>query len=93
MALTTSANSLNGRWIRKQVPVEVAATRVTVREVSYMALDKTFSGTVPELARHGWAHVKQALPRYFFALCPSVWSSAPFFSSLTLCWWERQLAA
>jgi hypothetical protein len=29
-----------------QLPIEVEVTRVTFREVSYIALDKTFSGTM-----------------------------------------------
>jgi hypothetical protein len=40
--------ALNSRWIRKHVPLEVPVIRVTYREVSYMALDKTSSGTVPQ---------------------------------------------
>ena len=38
--------TVNSRWIRKQVPIEVGVTRVTFREVSYIAVDKSFSGTV-----------------------------------------------
>lgn len=40
--------ALNSRWIRKQVPVEVEVTRITIREVSYIAVDKSFSGSVPQ---------------------------------------------
>jgi hypothetical protein len=56
--------TVHSRWIRKQVPVEVEVTRVTFREVSYMALDKTFAG---------------ALPRWLFlqVFQPVTWKSKP----------------
>jgi hypothetical protein len=44
---TQSTITVNSRWIRKQVAIEVEVTRVSFR-VSYIALDKTFSGTVPQ---------------------------------------------
>jgi hypothetical protein len=37
-----------GRRLCKQVVIEVEITRVTFRTVFYMALDKTFSGTLPQ---------------------------------------------
>jgi len=40
--------TVNRHWIRKQVPVEVTVTRVTFREASFMAQDKTFSGTLSQ---------------------------------------------
>jgi hypothetical protein len=43
----TEPITVNSRWIRKQVPVEVGVNRVTFREVSYIAADKSFSGSVP----------------------------------------------
>jgi hypothetical protein len=46
-AATTPPITVNSLWIRKQVPVEVIVTRVTFREVSYIAVDKSFSGTLP----------------------------------------------
>jgi hypothetical protein len=39
------SSTLHSSWRRKQVPIEVVITRVTLRTVSYIALDKTFSGT------------------------------------------------
>jgi len=39
--------TVHSHWIRKQVPIEVTVTRATFREVSYIAVDKTFSGTLP----------------------------------------------
>jgi hypothetical protein len=38
--------ALNSRWRRKQDPIEVV--RVTFREVSYIALDKSSSDTLPQ---------------------------------------------
>jgi hypothetical protein len=40
--------TVNSRWIRKQVAIEVEVTRVTFRTVSYIALDKSCSGTLPQ---------------------------------------------
>jgi hypothetical protein len=37
---------------------EVTVTRVTVREVSYMALDKTFSDTLPQ-----WLFLQDSVSR------------------------------
>jgi len=48
MLLTASPITGHSRWIRKQIPIEVEVTRfVTYRTVSFIALDKTFSGTLP----------------------------------------------
>jgi hypothetical protein len=38
--------TVNSRWIRKHVAIEVEVTRVTFRNVAYIALDKSFSGTL-----------------------------------------------
>ena len=47
-AMTTQqAIIVNSRWRSRQLATEVVVTRPTFREVSYMALDKTFSGTLP----------------------------------------------
>lgn len=43
----TEPITLRSHWRRKQVPIEVTVTRVTFRTVSYIALDKTFSGALP----------------------------------------------
>jgi hypothetical protein len=40
--------TVNSRWWGKQIECEVRVTRVTLRTVSYIALDKTFSGTLPQ---------------------------------------------
>lgn len=39
--------TVNSRWRGKRTLIEVTVTRVTFRTVSYIALDKTFSGTLP----------------------------------------------
>ena len=44
---TQEAIIVNSRWRSRQLAIEVVVTRPTFREVSYMALDKTFSGTLP----------------------------------------------
>jgi len=46
--LPTTPITVNSRWLRKQAPIEVIITRVTLRTVSYIALDKSFSGTLPQ---------------------------------------------
>jgi hypothetical protein len=40
--------TLNSRWRGKQVPIKVVVTRVSVRQVSYVATDESASGTVSE---------------------------------------------
>jgi hypothetical protein len=40
--------TVHSRRIRKQVPIEVIVTRATFRSVSYIALDKSFSGTLSQ---------------------------------------------
>ena len=40
--------TLHSHWLGKQTQVEVVVTRVTVREVSYMAVDCSISGTLPQ---------------------------------------------
>jgi hypothetical protein len=40
--------TLHSHWRGKQTPIEVTVTRVTARTVSYIAVDGTFSGTVPQ---------------------------------------------
>ena len=46
--MTTPPITVASHWRRKQVPIEVTVTRVTTREVSYIALDKSVSGTLPQ---------------------------------------------
>jgi hypothetical protein len=40
--------TLDSHWRGKRTPVEVVVTRVTVREVSYIAVDCSVSGTLPQ---------------------------------------------
>jgi hypothetical protein len=40
--------TVNSHWQHKKTSAEVIVTRVTFREVSYMALDKTFSGPLSQ---------------------------------------------
>ena len=46
--MTQPTITIRSRWQSKRLAVKVIITRVTLREVSYMALDSTFSGTVPQ---------------------------------------------
>jgi hypothetical protein len=39
---------VNSRWQYKKTAAEVIVTRITFREVSFIAPDKTFSGTVSQ---------------------------------------------
>jgi hypothetical protein len=48
MPLTTSLITVHSRWRGKQTQVEVVVTRVRFREVSYIAVDKSCSGRVPQ---------------------------------------------
>jgi len=49
--------TVNTRWRRKQAALEVEVTRVSVRGVSYIAVDKTCSGTLPQ-----WQFVAEFQP-------------------------------
>ena len=40
--------TLNSRWRGKQTPIEVTITRVTTRNVSYIALHASIAGTLPQ---------------------------------------------
>jgi len=40
--------TVNSRWRGKQTRVGVVVTRVTVREISYIAVDKSIAGTLPQ---------------------------------------------
>jgi hypothetical protein len=40
--------ALNSHWQYKKTAAEVIVTHVTIREVSYIAADKSFSGTLPQ---------------------------------------------
>jgi hypothetical protein len=44
---TTKLITVNSHWQGKKMQVEVVVTRVTIREVSYIALDKSVSGALP----------------------------------------------
>jgi hypothetical protein len=44
----TQPITLHSHWRGKRTVVEVVVTRVTVREVSYMAVDCSISGTLPQ---------------------------------------------
>jgi hypothetical protein len=44
----TQPITVNSRWPGRQTFVEVVVTRVTLREVSYIAADGTISGSVPQ---------------------------------------------
>ena len=46
--MPTPPITVHSHWRRKQTPIDVTVTRVTAREVSYITLDKTVSGTVPQ---------------------------------------------
>jgi hypothetical protein len=39
--------AVRSHWHTKSMQAEVTVTLVTIREVSYIALDKTFSDTLP----------------------------------------------
>ena len=49
--------TVNSRWRHKQAALEVEVTRVSVRGVSYIAVDKTCSGTLPQ-----WQFVAEFQP-------------------------------
>lgn len=49
--------TVNSRWQSKQLAIEVAVTRVTFRAVTYVAVDGSFSGTVPH-----WQFVAEFQP-------------------------------
>jgi hypothetical protein len=40
--------ALNSRWRVKQTPIDVTITRVTTRNVSYIALHASIAGTLPQ---------------------------------------------
>lgn len=40
--------TINSRWQGKQIQIEVTVTHVTAREVSYIAVDKSVAGTLPQ---------------------------------------------
>jgi len=42
------AHHIISRWQYKKTAAEVIVTHVTIREVSYIAADKSFSGTLPQ---------------------------------------------
>ena len=44
----TQPITLHSHWRGKQTRVEVVVTRVTLREVSYMAVDCSISATLPQ---------------------------------------------
>ena len=44
----TQPITVNSRWRGRQTPIEVVVTRVTLREVSYIAAAGTISGSVPQ---------------------------------------------
>jgi hypothetical protein len=44
----TQPITLHGHWRGKRTAVEVVVTRVTLREVSYMAVDCSVSSTLPQ---------------------------------------------
>jgi hypothetical protein len=44
----TQPITVNSRWIRKHVAIEVTVTRVTESTVSYIAVDCSISGTVAQ---------------------------------------------
>ena len=44
----TQIITINSHWRGKHTRCEVIITRVTLREVSYMAVDRTLSGTLPQ---------------------------------------------
>jgi hypothetical protein len=44
----TQPISLNSRWRYKQSLIEVTVKRVTIGTVSYIAVDKSASGSVPQ---------------------------------------------
>jgi hypothetical protein len=65
--------TVRSRWQTKSMQAEVTVTRVTFREVSYIALDKPFSGTVsqwvflPRLPAGDRAQEEGALSRLLIA--------------------------
>ena len=46
--MTTPPITVASHWRRKQTPIDVTVTRVTTRDVSYITLDKTVAGTLPQ---------------------------------------------
>jgi len=48
LAVMTRPITINSRRMRKQVPIEVEVTRVTLRTVSYIGVHGAISGAVPQ---------------------------------------------
>jgi hypothetical protein len=76
LAAMTQSITLHSHWRGKQTPVEVVVTRVSVRDVSYMAADCSVSGTLPqcsfpELPAHAQAAEEVAQNRMNTAELPS----------------------
>jgi hypothetical protein len=44
----TQPITVNSRWRGKHTPIEVTVTRVTTRNVSYIALHASIAGTLPQ---------------------------------------------
>jgi hypothetical protein len=44
--MTPQLITVNSRWIHKQVPIEIVVVGISFREVSFLALNKNFSGTL-----------------------------------------------
>jgi hypothetical protein len=47
-AMTLPITRINSHWQHKKNAAEVIVTRVTIREVTFISLDKSFSGTVAQ---------------------------------------------
>jgi hypothetical protein len=57
MAKSITTVAVNSLWWGKHIQCEVIVTRVTIREVSYKAVDGPFAGTLPQ-----WKFLDQFQP-------------------------------
>jgi len=53
----TPSTTINSHWWGEHIQCEVMVTRVTPRDVSYIAVDGPFAGTVPQ-----WKFLDQFQP-------------------------------
>ena len=47
-AMTLPITRINSHWQHKKTSAEVTVTLVTIREVTFISLDKSFSGTLAQ---------------------------------------------
>jgi len=56
-AMTLPITRINSHWQHKKTSAEVTVTLVTIREVTFISLDKSFSGTLAQ-----WLFLKDFEP-------------------------------